>query len=148
MTGLPWWLSGKESACQCRRHTFDPWSRRIPPAVEQQSHNSRACALEPRNNTKPTCCNYWNPHTLEPCSATREATAVRSLCTATKSGSCSPQLEKSPRSSRDPAQPEINKSIKKWLEWESTLDLIQDSSYCNAISILTPGIVAQICFLD
>ena len=31
---------------------------------------------------------------------------------------------------------------------ESTLDLIQDSSYCNAISILTPGIVAQICFLD
>ena len=22
-TGL-WWLSGKESACQCRRHGFDP----------------------------------------------------------------------------------------------------------------------------
>ena len=22
--GLPWWLSGKESACQCRRHMFDP----------------------------------------------------------------------------------------------------------------------------
>ena len=22
--GLPWWLSGKESACQCRRHRFDP----------------------------------------------------------------------------------------------------------------------------
>ena len=22
--GLPWWLSGKESACQCRRHGFDP----------------------------------------------------------------------------------------------------------------------------
>ena len=25
--GLPWWLSGKESACQCRRHRFDSWSR-------------------------------------------------------------------------------------------------------------------------
>ena len=21
--GLPWWLSGKESTCQCRRHGFD-----------------------------------------------------------------------------------------------------------------------------
>ena len=28
--GLPWWLSGKESACQCRRHGFDTWARRIP----------------------------------------------------------------------------------------------------------------------
>ena len=28
--GLPWWLSGKESACQCRRHEFNPWSRKIP----------------------------------------------------------------------------------------------------------------------
>ena len=31
--GLPRWLSGKESACQCRRHKrhgFDPWVRKIP----------------------------------------------------------------------------------------------------------------------
>ena len=27
---LPWWLSGKQSACQCRRHEFDPWVRKIP----------------------------------------------------------------------------------------------------------------------
>ena len=33
--GLPWWLSGKESACQCSRHEFDPWSRKIPHAVGQ-----------------------------------------------------------------------------------------------------------------
>ena len=25
---LPRWLSGKESACQCRRHRFDPWVRK------------------------------------------------------------------------------------------------------------------------
>ena len=25
----PWWCSGKESACQCRRHSFDPWDRKI-----------------------------------------------------------------------------------------------------------------------
>ena len=28
--GLPWWLSGKESTCQCRRHRFDPWVMKIP----------------------------------------------------------------------------------------------------------------------
>ena len=27
---LPGWLSGKESACQSRRHEFDPWVRKIP----------------------------------------------------------------------------------------------------------------------
>jgi len=27
---LPWWLGGKESACQCRRLKFDPWVRKIP----------------------------------------------------------------------------------------------------------------------
>ena len=29
-TGLPWWISGKEFSCQCRRLRFDPWSRKIP----------------------------------------------------------------------------------------------------------------------
>ena len=31
--GLPRWFSGKETACQCRRHKrhgFDPWVRKIP----------------------------------------------------------------------------------------------------------------------
>ena len=28
--GLPWWLSGKESACQCSRHGFNPWAGKIP----------------------------------------------------------------------------------------------------------------------
>ena len=28
--GLPWWLSGKESACEYRRHGFDLWVRNIP----------------------------------------------------------------------------------------------------------------------
>ena len=43
--GLPWELNGKEFTCQCRRHGFDPWSGKIPCAVEQQ----RLCAtaIEP-----------------------------------------------------------------------------------------------------
>ena len=35
MPGHPWWLSGKDSACQCRRHGLDHWSGRIPRALEQ-----------------------------------------------------------------------------------------------------------------
>ena len=34
-SGLPWWRSGWESACQCRGHGFEPWSGKIPHAVEQ-----------------------------------------------------------------------------------------------------------------
>ena len=56
---LPWWLSGDESACRCRRHGFfDPWSRKIPHATGQLSpratqpsghdwtHHPRARALQ------------------------------------------------------------------------------------------------------
>ena len=37
--GLPRWLSGKESACQCRghkRHTLDPWVGKIPWSRKRQ----------------------------------------------------------------------------------------------------------------
>ena len=30
LPGLPTWLSGTESTCQCRRREFDPWVRNIP----------------------------------------------------------------------------------------------------------------------
>ena len=29
-TGLPWWLSGKESTYQCRRHGFNLWVKKTP----------------------------------------------------------------------------------------------------------------------
>ena len=28
--GLSWWLSGNEPSCQCRRHRFSSWVRKIP----------------------------------------------------------------------------------------------------------------------
>ena len=43
--GLPWWLSGKESTCQLRRHGFHPWFRKIPQAMEQLS--TCATTIEP-----------------------------------------------------------------------------------------------------
>ena len=40
--GLPWWLSGEDSACQCRRLGLDPWVRRISPGEGNGNplHNS------------------------------------------------------------------------------------------------------------
>ena len=40
MSRLPWWLSGKESACQCRGHRFNPWVRKIPLEKEKAAHSS------------------------------------------------------------------------------------------------------------
>ena len=50
--GLPWWRSGEESSCQCRGHRFEPWSGKIPHAVEQLS----PCAA----TTEPM---LWSPRT-------------------------------------------------------------------------------------
>ena len=44
--GLPWWLSGKEPTCQCRRHGFDPWSSKILPYTSEQL-SPCATAFEP-----------------------------------------------------------------------------------------------------
>ena len=77
--GFPWWLSGKESPCQCRRHRFNPWSKKISHATEQLSlvnHNYWACAPESGSHNYRVCVsrNPW---------FTREATAIRSLPNAT-----------------------------------------------------------------
>ena len=40
MNGFPWWLSGKEPACQCNRCWFDPWVREILLKKEMASYSS------------------------------------------------------------------------------------------------------------
>ena len=57
---VPWWSSGKESTCQCRRHRFDPWSRKTAPAMGPLS----------------LCAMTADASALESCSATRDATTV------------------------------------------------------------------------
>ena len=49
-----WWLSGWRSTCQCRRHRFNPWSRKNPHASEQLHPRTttcepvlKACELQP-----------------------------------------------------------------------------------------------------
>ena len=75
--GLPWWHSGEESICQCRGHMFDPWSRKIPHAVEQlspcatttepvlwsqQATTTEAACLEPVLRSKRSHCNEKPMH--------------------------------------------------------------------------------------
>ena len=60
-SGLPWWCIGKKSACQCRRHGFNPWFRRIPCATKQLS----LCAI---TTLEPVSHNCWDhvPWQLKP----------------------------------------------------------------------------------
>ena len=60
--GLPWWLSGKESVCQCRRPRFDLWVGKIlwrrawqptPAFLPGESHGQRSLAgFSPRGRTE------------------------------------------------------------------------------------------------
>ena len=38
--GIPKWLGGKESTCQCRRLKFNLWVRKIPLEKEMATHSS------------------------------------------------------------------------------------------------------------
>ena len=77
-TGLPWWRSGWESACQCRGHGFEPWSGKIPHSTEQLgpwATITEPVRLEPVLRNKRGCDGERPAHHDEECSplaATRE----------------------------------------------------------------------------
>ena len=62
--GLPWWLSGKESTCQCRGCGFNPWPGKIPQATEQLS--PCATITEPVVLSSPGAATAEATCTLEP----------------------------------------------------------------------------------
>ena len=70
LLGLPWWLSGKEFACQCRRHGFNLWSGKIPHAEGQLS----PCAT----NIEPVF-QSWGASTTEPTFSRSHATQEKPL---------------------------------------------------------------------
>ena len=77
--GLSWWLTGKESVCQCRRHRFDPWPGKIPHASVQLSPYSAA--------TEPTCPGVRAPPQEKPAPHSEEQPhnhSRRKACTAAK----------------------------------------------------------------
>ena len=76
--GLPWWLSGKESACQCKGYEFDPWSGKIPHATEQLSQYA--------TTTEPVLYSLRAETVEAPrtCALQREVTTVRRLHTPSR----------------------------------------------------------------
>ena len=111
--GLPSWHSGKESACQCRRCKFDPWSGKIPHAVKQLS--LCATSIDPMfeipwaTTTEPAYRNYRSPpcpraHSLQQEKPPHWETHTPQL----ESSPHLPQLKKSlPQSNEDPAQSKV-----------------------------------------
>ena len=66
LEGLPRWLSGKESACQCRRHRFSLWVRQIPLEEEVATQSSIlariiSCLEEPCGLSSPWVCKEPDP---------------------------------------------------------------------------------------
>ena len=59
---FPWWLSRKESACQCRRHGFRSWSGKIPHTAGELSHAPQLLRLVLWSlgsaTMEPMCRNY------------------------------------------------------------------------------------------
>ena len=84
--GFLWWSRGEESTCQCREHGFNPWSRKIPHAVEQLS--PCATTAEPECHNKRNHCNEKPAHVNKEqllLAATRESprTAAKTQCSPT-----------------------------------------------------------------
>ena len=107
--GCPWWLSGKEIACQCRRHGFNPWYRKIPHATER---------LNPCATSIELCCRVGEPQLLKPMHPRARASQQEkplqwpACALQLESSPCSPQPEKAQTATReslcsheDPAQP-------------------------------------------
>ena len=66
---LPWWLSGKESTCQCKGHRFDPPAGKILHAVDQLSPGA--------TSTEPALPRARAPRQISPRTATERSPACR-----------------------------------------------------------------------
>ena len=122
--GLPWWVSGKEFACQCRPAWFvaqdDLTYHR---ATKLVCHNLWACTLESGSH------NYW-ASVLQLLKAAcprghapqQEKPPQWEACAPQlKSSRCSPKLEKNPRSNEDPAEQKTNEWIFHQMYWINEL---------------------------
>ena len=107
--GLPWWLRGKESACQCKRRGFGSWPKKISHTAEPRHHSYWTVLESPGAAiTRPICPRVRTSKQEKPRQwETWAPQPLRILC--------SPQLEKSPCSHKGSAQPKlnINENLKK-----------------------------------
>ena len=114
--GLPCWLSGKESTCQCKRQGFGPCSRKIPHAAEQLSPCTTTTDPAPCGpgavTTESTCHKYWSV-SAQALLCNKRNHHKEDSCATTREKPLSLQLKKGPCSNEDPAQPKINRLKKQ-----------------------------------
>ena len=128
--GLPRWLSGKESTCRCRRQAQSP----------PREDATRLEAASPVHHS------FCAPVPQSLCSATREAQHH------SQRAAPSLQLENSPSGSRDPAQPKINKFLKRYLKLVHIIER-ERPAFCSLWVMGLPtgrggdGIMLPVCLL-
>ena len=103
---LPWWLGDKESAFQCRRHGFSPWSRKIPQAAEQLSPVTQLLGLCSRAQE----LQLLKPMRLEPVLHKRSHSSEKPLHGTERAALLATAGEK-PMQPEDPAQPKVNNKV-------------------------------------
>ena len=62
--GLPWWLSGKESACQGGRHEFDSQAAKIP-WIRKWQHTPVFLTGKPHGHRNLVGCSPWGLKELD-----------------------------------------------------------------------------------
>ena len=107
--GFPQWLSGKESNCQCSRPGFDPWSGKIPHALEQLSSCATTTEPVPQSPGATTA-----EHTCPRAHAMRQEKPLQSEVHALQlqNSPCSPQLEKNLWAMKTQHSQKLNKHLK------------------------------------
>ena len=105
----------KNPTCHCRRHGFDPWSRKIPHAVSNEAPAPQLLSLrsiaQELQLLSPQATTTQAHAPQIPGSAAREAATMRSLRSAMKAASACHNQRKSLRSQEGPAQPKISELI-------------------------------------
>ena len=76
--------------------------------VKNPPCNAGATSLIPGPGKLRLCYNYWSPRAWSPGSATRQATTVRSLCTATRKTQRSQKLKKKKKERKEKLVKNIN----------------------------------------
>lgn len=106
--GLPWWLSGNESACQCRRPWFRSLIREDPTRCEQLAHVAQLLSQ---------CSRTWEPQRVShvcprACTLQWETPLQWEALSTQPEESCLPQLQTKVRSSKNKEHRQKDKLIK------------------------------------
>ena len=96
--GLPWWLRGKESACQCRRHWFQSLIQEDPKCCRTAKARPVNYGAHVPQILKLKCSRAHAPQQEKP---PQWETCAQQL----ESSPHLPQIEKNLHSNEDPAQP-------------------------------------------